>query len=46
MLFRSILIDEFGKTFAQDSGEVVDLLTEKSLFIARAIDPKELSKIP
>lgn len=42
----AILIDEFGKTFSQDSGEVVDLLTEKSLFIARAIDPKELSKIP
>ncbi len=41
-----ILIDEFGKAYKQDEGDVVDLLTEKSLFIARAIDPKELSKIP
>jgi len=41
-----VLIDEFGKAYKQDEGDVVDLLTEKSLFIARAIDPKELSKIP
>ena len=39
-----ILIDEFGKMFKQDEGEIIDLLTEKSLFIARALDPKELSK--
>ena len=39
-----ILIDEFGKMFRQDEGEVIDLLTEKSLFIARALDPKEISK--
>ena len=39
-----ILIDEFGKMFKQDEGEVIDLLTEKSLFIARALDPKEISK--
>jgi len=38
-----ILIDDFGKAHAQDEGETVDLLTEKSLFIARAIDPKEFS---
>lgn len=36
-----ILIDEFGKAYNQEEGELVDLLTEKSLFIARAIDPKE-----
>ncbi len=40
-----ILIDEFGKTYKQDDGELVNLLMEKSLFIARAIDPKEQLKI-
>jgi HD-GYP domain-containing protein (c-di-GMP phosphodiesterase class II) len=39
-----ILIDEFGKVFGKDEGDVIDLLTEKSLFIARALDPKELNK--
>jgi HD-GYP domain-containing protein (c-di-GMP phosphodiesterase class II) len=39
-----ILIDEFGKVFEQDQGENIDLLEEKSLFIARAIDPKEFVK--
>ncbi|GHV85461.1 metal-dependent phosphohydrolase [Spirochaetia bacterium] len=39
-----ILIDEFGKMFKQDEGDAIDLLTEKSLFIARALDPRELSK--
>jgi HD-GYP domain-containing protein (c-di-GMP phosphodiesterase class II) len=39
-----ILIDEFGKVFKQDEGDMVDLLTEKSLFIARAVDPKEIAK--
>jgi HD-GYP domain-containing protein (c-di-GMP phosphodiesterase class II) len=39
-----ILIDEFGKMFKQDEGDMIDLLIEKSLFIARALDPKELSK--
>jgi len=38
-----ILIDEFGKTFTQDNGEEIDLLIEKSLFIAKAVDPKELA---
>jgi HD-GYP domain-containing protein (c-di-GMP phosphodiesterase class II) len=37
----TILIDEFGHVFEQGEGETVNLLTEKSLFIARAIDPKE-----
>ena len=36
-----ILADEFGTVFKQDEGEIIDLLVEKSLFIARAIDPKE-----
>ncbi|MDR1566603.1 MAG: HD-GYP domain-containing protein [Treponema sp.] len=39
-----ILIDEFGKVFKQDEGDVIDLLTEKSLFIARAVDPREVAK--
>jgi HD-GYP domain-containing protein (c-di-GMP phosphodiesterase class II) len=39
-----ILIDEFGKVYKQDEGDLIDLLTEKSLFIARALDPKELNK--
>jgi hypothetical protein len=39
-----VLIDEFGKMFRQDEGEVIDLLMEKSLFIAHALDPKEISK--
>jgi HD-GYP domain-containing protein (c-di-GMP phosphodiesterase class II) len=39
-----ILIDEFGKMYKQDEGDLIDLLTEKSLFIARALDPKEISK--
>jgi len=36
-----ILIDEFGKVYKQNEGDVIDLLVEKSLFIARAVDPKE-----
>jgi len=36
-----ILIDEFGKVFKQDDGDEIDLLVEKSLFIAKAVDPKE-----
>jgi len=36
-----ILIDEFGKVFKQDEGDDIDLLVEKSLFIAKAVDPKE-----
>jgi hypothetical protein len=38
-----ILIDEFGKAHEADEGDAVDLLSEKSLFIARAIDPKDFS---
>jgi HD-GYP domain-containing protein (c-di-GMP phosphodiesterase class II) len=39
-----VLIDEFGKAFKQDEGDLIDLLTEKSLFIAKALDPKELAR--
>ena len=39
-----LLIDEFGKVYKNDEGELVDLLTEKSLFIAQALDPREISK--
>ncbi len=39
-----VLIDEFGKVYKKDEGDLIDLLTEKSLFIARALDPKEISK--
>ena len=38
-----ILIDEFGKVYKKDDGDVIDLLVEKSLFIARAVDPKEVA---
>jgi HD-GYP domain-containing protein (c-di-GMP phosphodiesterase class II) len=38
-----ILVDEFGTVYDQDEGNIIDLLTEKSLFIARAVDPKELN---
>jgi HD-GYP domain-containing protein (c-di-GMP phosphodiesterase class II) len=36
-----ILADESGKVFKNDSGKLIDLLVEKSLFIAKAVDPKE-----
>jgi len=36
-----ILIDEFGTVFKQDEGDEIDLLVEKSLFIAKAVDPKD-----
>jgi hypothetical protein len=38
-----ILIDEFGNVFKNDSGDLLDLLIEKSLFIARAVDTKEIA---
>jgi HD-GYP domain-containing protein (c-di-GMP phosphodiesterase class II) len=39
-----ILVNEFSKVYKQDEGDIIDLLTEKSLFIAKALDPKELAK--
>ena len=38
-----ILADEFGNTFTNDAGDLIDLLVEKSLFIARAVDPREVA---
>jgi HD-GYP domain-containing protein (c-di-GMP phosphodiesterase class II) len=38
-----IIVDEFGKRYESDEGDSVDLIAEKSLFIARALDPKELA---
>lgn len=38
-----IIVDEFGKRYQGDEGDAVDLVAEKSLFIARALDPKELA---
>lgn len=38
-----IIVDEFGKHYKDDTGDTIDLLAEKSLFIARAVDPRELA---
>jgi len=38
-----IIVDEFSKHYKDDSGDTIDLLAEKSLFIARAVDPRELA---
>lgn len=38
-----IMIDSLGKTHLQDEGEITDLLEDRSLFIARAVNPKELN---
>ncbi len=38
-----IMIDENGTEFSKDEGDVVDLAEEKKLFIAKAVNPKELA---
>jgi len=38
-----IFVDEFGKRYEGNDGDCIDLATEKTLFIARALDPKELA---
>jgi HD-GYP domain-containing protein (c-di-GMP phosphodiesterase class II) len=38
-----IIVDEFSKRYEGDEGDSVDLVAEKTLFIARALDPKELA---
>lgn len=38
-----IMIDSSGREFERDEGKVLDLLTEKNTFIAKAVDPKDLS---
>lgn len=37
-----ILVDSAGKTYPDKTGEVIDLLMNRSLFIIRAIDPREI----
>jgi HD-GYP domain-containing protein (c-di-GMP phosphodiesterase class II) len=39
----TILVDEFGKHYAENLGETLDLLNEKRLFIARAVEQHELA---
>jgi HD-GYP domain-containing protein (c-di-GMP phosphodiesterase class II) len=39
-----VLVNEFGKVFKPDEGDMIDLLTEKNLFIAKAVDPREIAK--
>lgn len=40
-----VLIDEFAKPYTQNEGEAIDLLENRNLFIARAIDPAEYQKV-
>ncbi|MDR2758500.1 MAG: HD-GYP domain-containing protein [Spirochaetaceae bacterium] len=40
-----LLIDESGTVYPQNEEEIIDLLTEKRLFITRALDPKDLPKL-
>lgn len=37
-----IMIDPTGREYQRDEGDVVNLAEQKDLFIARAVDPKEL----
>ncbi len=39
-----LMIDASGRAYHRDEGAVIDLLSHKSLFIARAVDPKELAE--
>ncbi|MFP4011049.1 MAG: HD-GYP domain-containing protein [Spirochaetaceae bacterium] len=38
-----IMIDAEGREYRDDEGQVIDLAEERKLFIAKAVDPKELS---
>lgn len=38
------MIDPNGREYARDEGEIIDLAVRKNLFIARAVDPKELAR--
>jgi HD-GYP domain-containing protein (c-di-GMP phosphodiesterase class II) len=38
-----IMIDSLGQTHLSEEGSVIDLMEDRSLFIARAVNPKELS---
>jgi hypothetical protein len=37
-----LLIDGSGTIFKPNEGDIIDLLAEKSLFIVKAVDPREL----
>ena len=37
-----VLINEAGEIFKQNEGKLIDLLVEKTLFISKAVDPKEV----
>lgn len=39
-----IMIDEHGREYPDDKGEVIDLYNEKQIFIAKAVDPKEAAE--
>lgn len=39
-----VLIDEFAKPYTQNEGEIIDLTKNRTMFIARAIDPAEYQK--
>ena len=36
-----IMIDQSGNEYRHDEGEILDLMSEKKVFIARAVNPKE-----
>jgi len=38
-----IMISNEGREYQRDEGEIVDLATDKDLFIARAVNPKQLA---
>lgn len=40
-----VLIDEFGKAYLQNEGDLIDLKTDRNIFIARAIEPSEYRPI-
>jgi HD-GYP domain-containing protein (c-di-GMP phosphodiesterase class II) len=39
-----ILMDKAGTAYKKDEGTIINLLAERDLFIARAVDPRELAK--
>lgn len=40
-----VIIDEYGRQYGNDEGDLIDLVAEKTLFIARAIDPKDFQEV-
>lgn len=39
-----VLIDEFARSYTRNGGELIDLMDNRTLFIARAVDTKEYQK--